>query len=190
MERTDRVKQSDLSRFDLSGRTAVVTGGSRGLGKAMALGLARAGADVVLVGRSRETLEAAVAEFRSQGLSAEGIPADVSDVNSIRELFRQVANLYEGKLDILINAAGINIRKPATEYTEAEWDAILNTNLKGTFFCCQEAGKLMIPRKYGRIINVGSLTSSIGIATIAPYGATKMGVVAIAKTLAVEWGTP
>jgi NAD(P)-dependent dehydrogenase (short-subunit alcohol dehydrogenase family) len=179
---------SDLRRFDLTGRNALVTGGSRGLGKAMALGLARAGADVVVASRTSETLDIASAEIRALGRRSVGFPVDVRSVENIEALFRQTAAFFDGALDILVCAAGTNVRTPTLETTEDNWNAVVDTNLKGTFFCCKEAGRLMIPRRFGRIIVVGSMTTSIGIPTVAPYSATKSGVFGIVKCLAIEWG--
>ncbi|MAF10883.1 short-chain dehydrogenase [Candidatus Poribacteria bacterium] len=182
------MSHSGLASFDLTGKTAVVTGGSRGLGKAMANGLARAGADLVIASRTADTLQSAAEELSRHGRRVVPVPTDVSDSSSVAALFRVAADTFDGQLDILLNAAGMNVRVPTVEYTEEMWDAIIDSNLKGTFLCCQEAGRLMIPRRSGRIINIGSLTSSAGVATIGPYGATKMGVLALAKSLAVEWG--
>ncbi len=177
-----------LASFDLTGKVAVVTGASRGLGKAMANGLARAGADLVIASRTADTLAISATDLSAHGRRVVPVPTDVSDADSVALLFRACAAAFDGQLDILLNAAGMNVRVPTVDYTEEMWDAIVDSNLKGTFLCCQEAGRLMIPRQGGRIINVGSLTSSVGVATIGPYGATKMGVLALAKSLAVEWG--
>ena len=182
------MSHSGLASFDLTGKTAVVTGGSRGLGKAMANGLARAGADLVIASRNAETLESSAHDLSCHGRRVIAVPTDVSDSESVSALFARVADTFDGQLDILLNAAGMNVRVPTVDYTEAMWDSIIDSNLKGTFLCCQEAGRLMIPRKSGRIINIGSLTTSAGVATIGPYGATKAGVLGLAKSLAVEWG--
>lgn len=179
---------SDLRRFDLTGRNALVTGGNRGLGKAMALGLARAGANVVVASRTRETLASAADEIRALGRRSAAFETDVRAVESIETLFRQTAAFYDGALDILVCAAGTNARIPTLETTEDIWNTVVETNLKGTFFCCREAGRLMIPRGHGRIIVVGSMTTSIGIPTVAPYSASKSGVFGIVKCLAIEWG--
>ncbi|MBM3216616.1 SDR family oxidoreductase, partial [Candidatus Poribacteria bacterium] len=184
----ERVGMTDLRRFSLDGMNALVTGGSKGLGRAMALGLARAGADVAIASRTEATLDATAAEIEALGRRGHAFAADVSRVSDIRTLFQRVAEAFDSKLDILICAAGTNSRMPTTEYTEEVWDRIVDTNLKGTFFCCQEAGRLMVPRRFGRILTIGSITSSIGVATIGPYAATKTGVVGITKSLAIEWG--
>ncbi|MDA1193319.1 MAG: glucose 1-dehydrogenase [Candidatus Poribacteria bacterium] len=178
----------DFSHFDLTGRNALVTGGSKGLGHGIAVGLARAGATVAVLARTESTVETAVSALQKFGGEAHGFIGDVGSVASIREVFAQVRETFDGRLDILVNAAGVNVRVPTLDYTEEQYDMVLDVNLKGTFFCCQEAGRLMIPQKYGRIINIGSLTSAVGMGTLSPYGASKMGVVSIMKQLAVEWG--
>lgn len=179
---------SDLRRFDLSGKNALVTGGSRGLGKAMALGLARAGANVVVASRTQEPLETTAAEIRTFGRRAAAFEVDVRSIESIEVLFHRTAEFFDGQLDILLCAAGTNIRLPTLETTEDHWNTVVETNLKGTFFCCREAGRLMIPRRYGRILLIGSLTTFIGLPTAAPYAATKSGISGIVKSLAIEWG--
>jgi len=172
--------------FDLTDKVAFVTGGSQGLGRGIALGLANAGADVCICARTEERVQNTSAEIEQMGKKSLGIKADVSKISDIKDSFKKIVDTF-GKLDILVNAAGINKRIPSLEMTEELWDKIVDVNLKGTFFCCQEAGKIMAKHQKGKIINIGSLTSSIGIATIAPYSATKGGVLQLTKVLAIEW---
>ncbi len=172
--------------FDLTGKVALVTGGSRGIGRCIALGLANAGADVAICGRTEKTAKNTATEIENLGRKSLPIKADVSKVADIN---RMVADTTEefGHIDILVNAAGLNARMPAVQYTEEQWDFILDANLKGTFFCCQAVGKMMIKQNKGKIINIGSLTSGIGLPTVAPYAASKGGVLQLTKTLAIEW---
>ena len=129
------MSHSGLASFDLTGKTAVVTGGSRGLGKAMANGLARAGADLVIASRTADTLQSAAEELSRHGGRVVSVPTDVTDGSSVAALFRVAADTFDGQLDILLNAAGMNVRVPTVEYTEEMWDAIIDSNLKGTFLC-------------------------------------------------------
>jgi len=177
--------------FDLTGKVALVTGGSRGLGRGIALGLANAGADVAICSRTEETVRNAAAEIEDLGRKSLPIKADVSKVADINRMVAEVMDEF-GHIDILVNAAGLNIRMPAVQYTEEQWDFILGANLKGTFFCCQAVAKVMIKpegtlQNKGKIINIGSLTSGIGLPTVAPYAASKGGVLQLTKTLAIEW---
>lgn len=172
--------------FDLTDKVALVTGGSQGLGRGIALGLANAGADVCICARTEERVKNTAAGIEKIGKRSLGIKADVSKLSDIKKTFEQIIDTF-GRFDILVNAAGTNQRVPSLKVTEELWDKIINVNLKGTFFCCQEAGKLMVKQKKGKIINIGSLTSAIGIATIAPYSATKGGVLQLTKVLALEW---
>ena len=172
--------------LDLTGRTAVVIGATSGLGKAIALGLADAGADVVPTGR-RANLAAVVAhEIEARGRRSLVIAADVSDTSSIQELADTVVERF-GKVDILVNAAGRTIRRPTLDVSDDEWDGIMDTNLTGMLRGCRAFGRHMIERRYGRIINVGSLTSVVALYEVAAYGASKAGVAALTKSLAIEW---
>jgi NAD(P)-dependent dehydrogenase (short-subunit alcohol dehydrogenase family) len=172
--------------LDLAGRTAVVIGATSGLGKAIALGLADAGADVVPTGR-RTNLAAEIArEIEARGRRSLVIAADVSDTSSIQELADTVIERF-GKVDILVNAAGRTIRRPTIDVSDDEWNGIMDTNLTGMLRGCRAFGRHMIERRYGRIINIGSLTSVVALYEVAAYGASKAGVAALTKSLAIEW---
>jgi len=176
---------SDL--FDLSGRTAVVTGTSRGLGQYFARALAKAGADLVLTARKRGDLDAFGKEIELLGRRAVCLELDVRSQQSI-EKFAADADSACGHLDILVNNAGCNVRKPALEVTWDDWNLILDTNLRGSFFVAQAVARRMIPRGYGRIINIGSVTSVAGYAGLGPYGASRGGIRQLTMSLADDWG--
>ncbi len=169
----------------LDGRAALVTGGSRGLGLGMALALAHSGADVALAARSESQLEEAAALVRETGRDALVLPTDVSDVNAVQKTVRD-AHAHFGRLDVLVNAAGVNLRQRAETFTEADWDTLMNVNLKGAFFACQAAGELMRARG-GKIINLGSLSFEIVIPNVALYAISKGGMRQMTRALAVEW---
>jgi gluconate 5-dehydrogenase len=173
--------------FDLSGRVAIVTGTSRGLGQYMARALARAGADLVLTSRTRESLRAFEAEIRALGRRAISLELDVRNLESIERMAAEADTAF-GHLDILVNNAGCNVRKPALEVTWDDWNLILDTNLRGSFFVAQAVARRMIPRGYGRIINIGSVTSVAGYAGLAPYGASRGGIRQLTMSLADDWG--
>jgi len=173
--------------FDLSGRTAVVTGTSRGLGQYFALALARAGADLVLTSRKRDDLAAFAKEIEALGRHALCLELDVRDEQSI-EKFAADAEATCGHLDILVNNAGCNVRKLALDVTWDDWNLILDTNLRGSFFVAQAVARRMIPRSYGRIINIGSVTSVAGYAGLGPYGASRGGIRQLTMSLADDWG--
>ncbi len=173
--------------FDLSGRVAIVTGTSRGLGQYLGRALAKAGADLVLTSRRRDDLLAFEKEIGALGRRAVSLELDVRDHASIE---RMVAGAEEafGHLDILVNNAGCNVRKPALEVTWDDWNLILDTNLRGSFFVAQAVARRMIARGYGRIINIGSVTSVAGFAGLAPYGASRGGIKQLTMSLADDWG--
>ena len=173
--------------FDLTGKVAVVTGTSRGLGQYMARALAGAGADLVITSRQPGTLRQFQAEIESLGRKALALPLDVREQESIRQMADAAAAHY-GKIDILVNNAGCNIRKPALEVTWDDWNIILDTNLRGTFFVAQAVARHMIARKFGRIINIGSVTAVAGYAGLGPYGASRGGVKQLTMSLADDWG--
>lgn len=173
--------------FDLSGRVAIVTGTSRGLGQEFARALARAGADLVLTSRNRESLEAFEAEISGMGRRAISLELDVRSQESVERMASAAQDAF-GHLDILVNNAGCNVRKPALEVTWDDWNLILDTNLRGSFFVAQAIARRMIPRHYGRIINIGSVTSVAGYAGLAPYGASRGGIRQLTMSLADDWG--
>lgn len=173
--------------FDLTGQVAIVTGTSRGLGQYFARALARAGADLVLTSRDHKTLAPFESEIRALGRRSVSFDLDVRDHGSIQ---RMVAAAHEafGQIDILVNNAGCNVRKPALEVTWDDWNLILDTNLRGSFFVAQAVARHMIQRKYGRVINIGSVTSVAGYAGLGPYGASRGGIRQLTMSLADDWG--
>jgi NAD(P)-dependent dehydrogenase (short-subunit alcohol dehydrogenase family) len=173
--------------FDLSGKVAIVTGTSRGLGQYMGRALARAGADLVITARKRESLGQFQKEVESLGRRAVPLELDVRDHGSIQRMAEQAVAAY-GKIDILVNNAGCNVRKPALDVSWDDWNLILDTNLRGTFFIAQAIARTMIPRRYGRIINIGSVTCVAGYAGLAPYCASRGGVRQLTMSLADDWG--
>jgi gluconate 5-dehydrogenase len=173
--------------FDLSGRVAIVTGTSRGLGQSFALSLAKAGADLVLTSRNLASLPAFEAEIEALGRRAISLELDVRERESIERMADAAENAF-GHLDILVNNAGCNVRKPALDVTWDDWNLILDTNLRGSFFVAQAVARRMIPRQYGRIINIGSVTSVAGYAGLAPYGASRGGIRQLTMSLADDWG--
>lgn len=173
--------------FDLSGKVALVTGTSRGLGQYLARALARAGADLVITSRNLETLKPFQAEVEALGRKALPLRLDVRNHESIQAAV-DTAIAHYGKIDILVNNAGCNVRKPALEVTWDDWNLILDTNLRGTFFVAQAVAKHMVARKYGRIINIGSVTAVAGYAGLGPYGASRGGVKQLTMSLADDWG--
>jgi NAD(P)-dependent dehydrogenase (short-subunit alcohol dehydrogenase family) len=173
--------------FDLSGQTAIVTGASRGLGQVFARALAHAGADLILTSRKREDLSVFVAEIEALGRKATPLDLDVRDHASIGRMAAD-AESECGQVHILVNNAGCNVRKPALDVTWDDWNLILDTNLRGSFFVAQEIARRMVPHGYGRIINIGSVTSVFGYAGLAPYGASRGGVRQLTMSLADDWG--
>lgn len=173
--------------FDLSGKVAIVTGASRGLGQYFSRALAKAGADLVITSRTLSSLTEFKQEIESLGRKVLAVQMDVLSQSDIENMVQAAIKEY-GKIDILVNNAGLNIRNPATEFSWEDWDTVLQTNLKGNFFCAQAVGKEMIKRKYGRIINMGSCTCVFGMEGIAPYTASRGGVLMMTRSLAAEWG--
>ncbi len=173
--------------FDLSGRVAIVTGTSRGLGQYFARALARSGADLVLTSRHEQALQPFEEEISKLGKRAVSLELDVTDQQSIERMAAAAEQAF-GKIDILVNNAGMNIRKPALDVTWDDWNSILDTNLRGSFFVAQAVAKRMVPRGYGRIINIGSVTSVAGYAGLAPYGASRGGIRQLTMSLADDWG--
>ncbi|HLH03776.1 MAG TPA: glucose 1-dehydrogenase [Bryobacteraceae bacterium] len=173
--------------FDLSGQVAIVTGTSRGLGQYFARALARSGADLVLTSRTRESLAPFAKEVEALGRRTLSLELDVRNLESI-EAMAAAAECEFGKIDILVNNAGMNIRKPALEVSWDDWNQILDTNLRGAFFVAQAVAKRMVARKYGRIINIGSVTSVNGYAGLGPYSASRGGIKQLTMSLADDWG--
>jgi len=173
--------------FNLSGKVAIVTGTSRGLGQCFGRALARAGADLVITSRHLESLAPFRREIETLGRKALPLELDVRSLASIRQMVEE-AHRACGKIDILVNNAGCNVRKPALEVSWEDWNLVLETNLRGSFFMAQAAAEKMIPRRYGRIINIGSVTSVFGYAGLAPYGASRGGVRQLTMSLADDWG--
>jgi gluconate 5-dehydrogenase len=173
--------------FDLTGRVAIVTGTSRGLGQYMGRALARAGADLVITSRRIDSLGTFKNEVEEIGRKALPLELDVRDYESIQRMVEKAFGHF-GQIDILVNNAGCNVRKPSTEVSWDDWNLILDTNLRGTFFTAQAVAKRMIPNRYGRIVNVGSVTSVFGYAGLAPYCASRGGTKQLTMSLADDWG--
>ena len=171
----------------LDGRVAVVLGGTTGIGHALTLALAQAGADVVATGRRIEQVEQTAAEVTQLGRRSLSVPADVTDRASLEHLRATVVSSL-GKVDILVNCAGRTKRGPTLDVTDSDWADILETNLTGTLRGCQVFGRHMLERGYGRIINIASVTSFVALFEVAAYGASKAGVAALTQSLAIEWG--
>ena len=175
-----------MSRIGLDGRTAVVIGGTSGIGRTMAVGLAKAGANVVATGRRTELVDEVAAEIEAVGVRTIRQTTDVEDRASVQTLHEAVAAQI-APVDILINCAGRTIKSPTIDVTEDDWHAVLETNLHGTLRACQVFGRAMIAREYGRIINIASLSSFVGLYHVAGYAASKAAVASLTKSLAVEW---
>jgi len=173
--------------FDLSGQVAIVTGTSRGLGQYLARALAKAGADLVLTSRDRDSLLDFESEIKALGRRTLALELDVRDQQSIEKMVAKAIEAF-GCIDILVNNAGCNVRKPALDVTWDDWNLILDTNLRGSFFVAQAVARHMIPRGYGRIIDIGSVTSVAGYAGLGPYGASRGGIRQLTMSLADDWG--
>jgi NAD(P)-dependent dehydrogenase (short-subunit alcohol dehydrogenase family) len=173
--------------FDLTDKVAIVTGTSRGLGQYLGRALARAGADLVLTSRDPGALKPFQQEIEGMGRKALALALDVRSQESIQQMVQRAMDHF-GKIDILVNNAGCNVRKPALDVTWEDWNLILDTNLRGTFFVSQAVARHMIPRKYGRMINIGSVTCVAGYAGLGPYGASRGGVKQLTMSLADDWG--
>jgi len=172
--------------FDLTGRTALVTGSSRGLGRAMAEGLAAAGAAIVLNGSKADAVAKAAAEMRAAGHLVHEAPFDVTDETAIVAAFQRL-DAQGIAVDILVNNAGVQFRKPIVELDSADWRRVIEINLTSAFVIAREAAKRMIPRKLGKIINIGSLMCDAARATVAPYTAAKGGIKMLTRTMTAEW---
>ena len=174
-------------QFDLSGKTAFVSGGSRGLGQQFAYALAAAGSDVVVTARDKNDLTETVEHIQSLGRTAYPVALEVRSHESIQSAVAEAWELA-GAIEILVNNAGCNVRKPALEVTWDDWNLILETNLRGVFFVAQEHAARMVEKKYGRIINIGSVTCVNGYAGLAPYCGSRGGVKQLTMSLADDWG--
>jgi NAD(P)-dependent dehydrogenase (short-subunit alcohol dehydrogenase family) len=176
-----------MDLFRLEGRSALVTGGTRGLGRVMAEALAEAGASVCITSRSIDAARTAANEIAAaSGARVEGIEAEVATADGVNRL-ADVAHRDFGRVDILVNNAGVNIRGTVGELSESDWDTVLDTNLKGVFLLSRAFGPAMCERRWGRVINLSSMLASIGLPGRAPYAASKAGVVALTRVLALEW---
>jgi len=176
-----------MNIFDLSGKVAIVTGGNQGIGFGIAKGLASAGATVVIANRRVAEGQNAAESLKKEGLNAVAIPIDVSRMSSVASLVSKVVSDF-GKIDILVNNAAVIVRKPIEDFTEEEWDQIMNTNLRGLFLCCQLVGREMIKKKKGKIINISSVLSQIVQPGRSVYAVAKAGVSHLTRALALEWG--
>jgi len=170
----------------LSGKVAVVIGGTSGIGRTLALGLAQAGADVAPSARRADLVNAVADEIESLGRKSLRVPSDVSDRGSLEQLLRAALEKF-GKVDILVNSAGINQRAATLTFSESDWNRIFDINLTGTLRACQIFGRHMLDRRYGRIINIASMGSFLGLYEVTAYSASKSALASMTKSLAVEW---
>ena len=177
----------DCPEFSLPDKVALVTGAGRGIGRYLAQGLARYGADIIATGRTVSQLEEAAQEIRQLGRRCLVVPMDITQKADIEKGVEKAFQHF-GRIDILVNNAGINIPKPALEVTEEDWRRVLDSNLTGLFFCCQAVGRIMVNQKSGKIINISSQTGTMAIQWRAAYCSSKAGVNLLTKVLALEWG--
>jgi NAD(P)-dependent dehydrogenase (short-subunit alcohol dehydrogenase family) len=175
-----------MSLFDLTGRTAVVVGGTSGIGRALAIGLAEAGADVVPTGRRLSLVEDVSSEIHRLGRRSISVSSDVSDMASLEAVRDRTIETF-GKIDIMLAVAGTTKKTPSLDMDEADWDRVIETNLTGTLRACQVFGRHMVEREYGRIVTIGSLSSFVGLYQVAAYVASKSGVAGLTRALAIEW---
>jgi len=174
--------------LDLDGKVAVVIGGTSGIGRAIAHGLAQAGADVIPTSRRAEQVETAASEIEALGRRTLRLTSDVSDRSSLQDVLKEIVNAFK-KVDILVNSAGRTKRAPTIDFSDEDWNAIMDTNLTGTLRACQIFGRHMIERQYGRIINIASLSTFVALYEVAAYSASKAAVASLTKSLAVEWAS-
>jgi len=172
--------------LELDGKVAVVIGGTSGIGRAIANGLADAGADVVPTSRRVEQVEVAATEIEERGRRSLRLPSDVSERESLQRVLEETVKVF-GKVDILVNSAGRTKRAPTLDFSEDDWNEIIETNLTGTLRACQVFGRHMLERQYGRIINIASLSTFVALHEVAAYSASKAAVASLTKSLAVEW---
>ena len=177
-----------MDMFDLSGKVAMVTGGNGGIGLGIARGLAQAGASIVVAARNEQKTAEALDQLRGLGARALGLPIDVSDEASVMAAVESAISEL-GRIDVLVNNAGISVRKPPQDFTAEEWDRVLDTNLKGAFLCSREVYPHMVRSGGGKIINIGSVTSVFGSDWVASYAASKGGIVQLTKSLAISWAS-
>ena len=173
-------------RFSLKDKVALVIGGSSGIGRAIAMGYQDAGAHVAVIGRTQHKVDEVTAELRKADPDAAGYAVDVTDVARLKAVIEEVTASY-AKLDVLVNSQGTTTIQPSEDFTPAQYDAVLDTNLRSVYFACIEAGRHMLARGEGAIINIGSIASLLGLQKSAPYTASKHGVLGITRTLGVEW---
>jgi NAD(P)-dependent dehydrogenase (short-subunit alcohol dehydrogenase family) len=176
------------AKLDLTGKTAVVIGGTSGIGRAIAHGLAEAGANVVSTSRRAEQVETTAAEIEERGRKTLRLTSDVSDRSSLENLLDECVKTF-GKVDILVNSAGRTKRAPTVDFAEEDWNAIMETNLTGTLRTCQVFGRHMLENGYGRIINIASLSTFVALYEVAAYAASKAAVASLTKSLAIEWSS-
>jgi 2-deoxy-D-gluconate 3-dehydrogenase len=182
-------KKTGISPFGLAGKISLITGAGRGIGRAIALNLARAGSNLALVARSQKELDSVVQEIQNLGRRAAAFPADLTQIQQLTSLIEKISRTMGG-IDILVNNAGINIPQDSLDVTEEAWDAIMNINLKAAFFMAQAVGKVMIAQaRGGRIINITSQTGSVALAKRAAYCASKAGLNLVTKVLAMDWAS-
>jgi NAD(P)-dependent dehydrogenase (short-subunit alcohol dehydrogenase family) len=174
------------NQLDLNGKVAVVIGGNSGIGRTIAIGFAEAGADVVPTARRLDAVKAVATEIETLGRRSLRIASDVTDRGSLQKLLHEAVGTF-GKVDILVNSAGYNLRAPTLDFPEVEWDRLMNTNLTGAVRACQVFGRHMIDRRYGRIINIASMGSFLALYEVAAYCASKAGLASLTKSLAIEW---
>jgi len=187
MEHIPKEKLTEAPQlFDLSGKSAIVTGGSRGLGRGLALALASCGVDVALVSRTQSDLEFVAAEIKELGRRALAIATDVADEKKVEEMVEAVLTEFD-RIDILINSAGIVALKPIAEFEIEEWQKIIDINLRGTFLCCKHVGRVMLTQERGKIINLSSVRGLQGRAEDPAYAPSKGAVNQLTKSLAIEW---
>jgi NAD(P)-dependent dehydrogenase (short-subunit alcohol dehydrogenase family) len=175
------------SRLELNGKVAVVIGGTSGIGLAIAKGMAEAGADVVPTSRRSDQVDAAASEIEARGKRSIRINSDVSDRGSLEQVLQESIKAF-GKVDILVNSAGRTKRAPTIDFSEEDWDSIIDTNLTGTLRAAQVFGRHMLEREYGSIINIASLSTFVALYEVAAYSASKAAVASLTKSLAIEWG--
>jgi len=176
-----------LDLFRLDGRVAIITGGYRGLGKSMAIGLAQAGATTVLCARNAEACQSAAKEIESlTGQQSIGIGCDVTKEDEVKKVTDEVMKRF-GRVDVLINSAGVNIRKPIEEFSVEEYEQIIGVNLTGTWLCCRAVAPIMKKQRSGSVINISSVLGAVGLAERTPYCSSKFAVIGLTRTLALEW---